>query len=426
MSEATTQQKAKRYALYAMMSFATGAPHLLITANLQAWYTVNGIHLIHIGWMTLLFLPYSLKCLWAPLVDRFRVKHMHHRTFWVLCSQLTIALLFVTLSCTSPKALAFLTAINAFVLAFVSANLDISVDAYRIETLEPKEISQGTSWSTIGYHVGMLLTSSLSLILARYYGWSLMFQCMAVLMILLTIPTLLNQANAMKTIVHKEKEKISLKNTWLKPWGRLWKHKHFKTVLSFLILYPIMENMGLCLLPHFLLKQVHLNLTELAFMEKMVGMGAILVGSLACGMMMERISSRYCFISFILCDTAAIFLFYTLALIGKHPSMVIAAVALLYFGQGASSTALATIQTRLCDKEHAASQYALFAALHGVTRMVGPIAAYIAAHMGWSVYFSLTACMSLPLLSFLFHPNLKGILLEHRKTEPPAPETSTA
>jgi MFS transporter, PAT family, beta-lactamase induction signal transducer AmpG len=420
MSETPGQRKAKRYGLYALMSFATGAPHLLITANLQAWYTVNGIHLIHIGWMTLLFLPYSLKCLWAPLIDRFRVKRMHHRTFWVILSQLTIALLFVTLSCTNPKTLAMFTAINAFILAFISANLDISVDAYRIETLAPDEISQGTSWSTIGYHVGMLLTSSLSLILARHYGWGHMFQCMALLMILLTIPALLNQPKKQIEKTPFIKEKISLKNTWLKPWGRLWRHKHFKTILGFLILFPIMENMGLCLLPHFLLKQVHLNLTELAWMEKMVGMSAILFGSLLCGVLMEKYSSRYCFITFLACDTVAICLFYILAMSGKHTGIIITAIMLLYLGQGASSTALATIQTRLCDKKHAASQYALFAALHGTTRMIGPISAYIAVHLGWPIYFTLTACMSMPLLSFLFHPHLKGILLEHEQQEEPA------
>ena len=118
-----------------VMGFASGLPLLLTITVLQAWMTEEGVDLTIIGLMILVGLPYSLKFLWAPVLDRFTLPFLGRRRGWLLIAQLALILAIAGLGLTNPKNNLWIVAFAAFLVTFFSASQDIVIDAYRREDL---------------------------------------------------------------------------------------------------------------------------------------------------------------------------------------------------------------------------------------------------------------------------------------------------
>ena len=114
-----------------LLGFASGLPLLLTSRTLQAWMTVENVNLGSIGLFSLVALPYSLKFLWSPLLDRFVPPFLGRRRGWLVVAQLLLTVAIATMALQNPKQSLQLLAVNALLLAFFSASQDIAFDAYR-------------------------------------------------------------------------------------------------------------------------------------------------------------------------------------------------------------------------------------------------------------------------------------------------------
>jgi len=148
-----------------LMGFSCGLPLLLTITVLQAWMQEVGVDIKVIGLFSLVGLPYTLKFLWAPVLDRFTISLLGRRRGWLLLFQILLMLAIVGLGLTDPKVNPVLVAGVAFLVTFFSASQDIVVDAYRREDLADNELGLGSSLYVNGYRVGMLLAGS------GYVGW---------------------------------------------------------------------------------------------------------------------------------------------------------------------------------------------------------------------------------------------------------------
>src|SRR5262245_5493668 len=132
------------------LGFASGLPYLLTGSTLSARLANAGVELATIGLLSLVSMPYSLKPLWAPLLDRDRVPGTGRRRGWIGLTQLglvgTIAALAVCDERTSPTELA----IAALIVAALSASQDIVCDAYQTDLLEPEERAAGGATFVFG------------------------------------------------------------------------------------------------------------------------------------------------------------------------------------------------------------------------------------------------------------------------------------
>lgn len=181
-----------------LLGFSSGIPIYLVGNTLGFWMRENGIELSTIGFLSWVGLAYSLKFLWAPLVDKLDApllgRWLGRRRGWMLLSQLVAGAALVGMALVQPQENALLlfgTRIDqlllfgamALVVAFASATQDIVVDAWRIESAESNE-QQGllTSTSTLGYRGALLVTDALILILAAQVGWSVSYIAMGALM----------------------------------------------------------------------------------------------------------------------------------------------------------------------------------------------------------------------------------------------------
>ncbi|RYD16364.1 MAG: MFS transporter [Lysobacteraceae bacterium] len=181
-----------------LLGFSSGLPIYLVGNTLGFWMRENAIELSTIGFLSWVGLAYSLKFLWAPLVDKVDAplfgRWLGRRRGWMLLAQIVVALALVGMALVRPREGVLMVAgfaidplllfgALALVVAFASATQDIVIDAWRIESAESDE-QQGllTSTSTLGYRGALLVTDALILILAAHAGWSLSYLAMAVLM----------------------------------------------------------------------------------------------------------------------------------------------------------------------------------------------------------------------------------------------------
>lgn len=181
-----------------LLGFSSGLPLYLVGNTLGFWMRENAIELSTIGFLSWVGLAYSLKFLWAPVVDKLDApgfgRWLGRRRGWMLLSQLVVAAALIGMALVQPQQgqlLLFGVALDqlvvfgalALVVAFASATQDIVIDAWRIESADSNE-QQGllTSTSTLGYRGALLVTDALILILAAQVGWTLSYELMALLM----------------------------------------------------------------------------------------------------------------------------------------------------------------------------------------------------------------------------------------------------
>ena len=190
-----------------LLGFSSGIPIYLVGNTLGFWMRENGIELSTIGFLSWVGLAYSLKFLWAPLVDKLDApllgRWLGRRRGWMLLSQLIAAAGLIGMAWVQPvegqlmlggfvldQLLVF--GVLALIVAFASSTQDIVIDAWRIESADSNE-QQGllTSTSTLGYRGALLVTDSLILIFAASIGWSLSYDVMALLLGVGVLATLL-------------------------------------------------------------------------------------------------------------------------------------------------------------------------------------------------------------------------------------------
>ncbi|MFZ3005565.1 MAG: MFS transporter [Phenylobacterium sp.] len=178
----------RRALIMLALGFASGLPNLLIFDTLSLWLRDAGLSLEVIAFFSLATLAYSLKLLWAPLIDRTTVpgltKWLGHRRSWMLVCQVLIILGLWLISGGDPKANLGLMAAFAVFVGFTSATQDIVIDAWRIEAAEVDEQGAMAAAYQWGYRIAIIIAGVLPLILSDAIGWSLSYAVMAGLMVI--------------------------------------------------------------------------------------------------------------------------------------------------------------------------------------------------------------------------------------------------
>src|SRR5947207_8566935 len=173
-----------KMAILLLLGFSSGLPFYLTSRTLQAWMTTAKVDLATIGFFSLVTLPYSLKFVWAPVMDRYVPTFLSRRRGWVLITQILLLLIITAMSLDDPRTGLKMLAVNAIAIAFFSASQDISLDAYRTDVLETREMDAGAAGLVMGYRIAMLTTGALAFFLADRMSWNSVYLLIALLMII--------------------------------------------------------------------------------------------------------------------------------------------------------------------------------------------------------------------------------------------------
>ena len=170
------------------MGLSSGLPFWTLGSTLSYWLARSGVDKTSIGLLSLVGLAYTLKFLWAPLLDHVALpllgRRLGRRRSWVLVCQLGLAGAILALGGTDPARAPLATAAWALAIAFLSATQDIAIDAYRIEILSEREQGAGASATQTGYSLARLVSAAGAIALADVAPWPTVFAILATLMLL--------------------------------------------------------------------------------------------------------------------------------------------------------------------------------------------------------------------------------------------------
>src|SRR4051795_10969733 len=155
------------------LGFSSGLPLALSGSTLLVWMRESGVDLGTIGLFALVGTPYTLKFIWAPLVDALHVplftRRFGRRRGWLVFAQLLLIAAILLLALTDPARSPLFVAFGALLVAATSATQDIVVDAFRVESLPETEQAAGMASYVAAYRIGMLISTAGALFLVSAY-----------------------------------------------------------------------------------------------------------------------------------------------------------------------------------------------------------------------------------------------------------------
>jgi len=387
----------RRLTAVAAEGVASGTPYMVGTRLLQGWLTATGVPLGMIGLLAYAELPYTLKMLWAPLLDRWPIPWPDRRRGWLLLLQALLVAVIAAISLLRPgQQQASLVAIGvaALLLAVVSATQDIVIDAYRTDLLPQEERGAGAAATNLGYRGAMLAVGAGGFILAGRVGWPMAFAASALLM-LAVIPFTLT-APKLPPIEHQVS---SLRQAVVGPAREFLRRSgagRAAMLLALVLLYRWPDGLlGVMAVP-FLLQQ--------GFSPEVVGsvlagwgIAATIAGTVLGGVLFGRLGMNRALWLFALVGAAGNLSYAALARFGGGMPALLAAVGLENLGGGLVGAAFVALLMSLCNPRFSATQYALLSGVYALSRSVlSGQAGFVAEGVGWSSFFLLTVASSLP------------------------------
>jgi PAT family beta-lactamase induction signal transducer AmpG len=384
-----------------LMGFACGLPLLLTISVLQAWMKEEGVDLTVIGMISLVGLPYTLKFLWAPVLDRFTLPFLGRRRGWLLIAQVTLIFSISGLGFTDPVKNPWMMAFAAFLVTFFSASQDTVVDAYRREDLPDEELGLGSSLYVNGYRVGMLLASGGGLIMADHMPFFMVYQIMAVCMLPGVVTTLL----APEPEIHIGTPK-TMREAVFDPLIEYFSRRGALWILAFILFYKIGDTMASAMTIPFYL-DIGFSKTQIGMVVKLFGFWATVAGTLIGGVIMLRLGinrSLWAFGFFQAVSTAG---FAVLAFFGNSLPLLSTVIAFENLSSGMGTAAFIAFMASITNKKFTATQYALLSSLMGVPRvMASAPTGFLAKNLGWETFFITCTLIAVPgmLLLLKFAP----------------------
>jgi PAT family beta-lactamase induction signal transducer AmpG len=383
------------------LGYSSGFPLLLIGSTLQAWMKNVGVDLAAIGAFSLVGLPYTLKFLWAPLLDRFNFPLLGRRRGWMIVFQLFLVLSIYSLTLVDPRTNLFLVAIISFVIAFFSASQDIVLDAYRREILPDEELGLGSSMYVNGYRIAMIVSGAYALYLADQMPWENVYKWMSILMLPSLLFTLLAPSENELVSSHPK----NLKEAIWGPLSDFFSRRGSLIILSFILFYKVGDSMASNMTTPFIL-DIGYSKTDLASVAKTFGMAATIIGGLIGGALMLKIEIKKSLVIFGILQCVSTLGFAFLPHLPLSVMSLALIIALENLASGMGTASYAGYMASLTNKQFTATQYALLSALMGVPRVIlASPTGIMSKYMGWEIFFIFCTFMAIPgllLLRFVF------------------------
>lgn len=404
--------RSRRVAVVLLLGFASGLPLALTGSTLQAWLTVSGVDIKTIAWFSWIGVPYLLKFLWSPLMDRFVPPWLGRRRGWIVMTQAALVAGMLGMAATSPDDSLLLLGLFAVWVAFISASQDIVIDAYRTDILTVPERGVGAAVGVLGYRVAMLVSGGLALILADQIGWRPTYIAMAALMLIGVCSALWAPEPALPPAVP-----ATLRAAVIEPLKDFFTRAGAVQLLGLIMLYKFGDALAGTLTTAFLIRGVGFTLTDVGVINKWLGFASLVVGALVGGTLLTRMSLYRALMWFGLLQAISNLSFMFLAWAGTSYAWLVFAVGFENLASGMGTAAFVALAMSLCNVAFSATQYALLSALASLGRVLfGPVTGELVAAFGWANFFFITFVAALPGLWLLWL--LRGQLALTPQAEP--------
>jgi MFS transporter, PAT family, beta-lactamase induction signal transducer AmpG len=374
-----------------VLAAASGYPNQLTESALQAWLKDSHVSNTTIGLMSYVSLPYLLKFLWAPLIDRFPLPVLGRRRGWMLLTQMVLAVAIALLALQNPSMALFPVAVCAIAIVFFSATQDIAFDAYRTDVSLPAERGPAAAATNLGYRTAAWMASAIALVVADHFGWRPAFLILAGVMLLFCLATWRAPEPA-----DPQQAPRSLRESVVMPLRELLANPGAASLLIVVLLFKIGDAFAMKLFTPFML-DIGFNKTEIGIIVKSLFTGGALAGSVLGGVLMVRLGLLRSMLIFGVSQAVTNLLYCALAAAGKSYPLMVTAVVIEHVAGAMGNIALVALIMALCDVRYSAFQYALLSAIALLPRYgLGYPAGWVADHGGWYVYYVVSFAVALP------------------------------
>jgi len=407
-----------------LLGISSGFPLTLLIWTMSYWLSKVGVDKKTIGFAFALGTPYTLKFLWAPLIDGISIpiltRFLGQRRAWLWTVQALLVVAVVELGASDPVHHIGRFALWGAITAFLSATQDIVIDAYRIETLRDDELAQGTATNQVGYRTGDLLAGAGTIYLASREGVQLGWAAAYAITALLVLPGAIASlwlGPGQHTAVRKSRQGLAtfthfLRHNVVAPFAEFLRRPGAWLILLFVLTYKLGDAMGQNMLAPMLVHQGFSD-TEYIAINKLVRFWCLVAGSLVAGALIARFGMSRLLLGAGVIMMIANLLFALVAHAGHSVPLLALAVATENLFGAISLTVFATYLSGLSNTAFTATQYALLSSVAAVARTFATTpSGIIADQLGFTDFYIFCAVLGIPGLLFLFFMRRAGFVAE--------------
>ena len=418
-----------RVLIVLFLGFSSGLPLALSGSTLLIWMRESGVNLATIGLFALIGTPYTLKFLWAPLIDALDVpvlsRLLGRRRGWLVLTQIWLIAAIAFLAFCNPSASPLLVAIGALVVATASATQDIVIDAFRVETLDEREQAAGMASYVAAYRVGMLASTAGALFLVSGFeglgfdkqgAWTAGYLVMAALAGIGILTVLVASEPAKSAAVTADHAAHAAESPIRRVFGAAYRafadflaRDMVVAVLVFVVLYKFCDAFAGTMTAPFVI-DLGFTRNDYAAIVKGVGFAATLLGGFAGGVLALRYPLAASLWIGAILQIASNLPFAWLAMVGPDHWALTAAIIAENFTGAIGTVIFVAYLSALCQSPlHTATQFALLTALAAIGRTyLSASAGFVAEATGWPGFFVLSAAVGIPSLFLLAWLQARG------------------
>lgn len=410
-----------------MLGFSAGLPLALSGSTLLVWMAESAVDLRTIGLFALVGTPYTIKFLWAPVVDALDIpilcRLFGRRRGWLVFSQLLLMGAIVFLGFQNPDVSPVMIALGAVLVATASATQDIVIDAYRVEKLDTSEQAAGMGAYVAAYRIGMLVSTAGALFITSFFekvqgypkatSWTLSYCVMAGFVLIGIATTLFAREPARAAEPAAQTGENPLARVWKAAFGAF---SEFLTrdmalaVLAFVVLFKLCDAFVGAMTGPFVIRGMGYSREEYAAIVKGLGLAATLAGGFAGGFVARGLDLKTSlWLAAILQMASNLVFAFQAVMPASYPILAAVIVAENFTGAIGTVIFVAYLSALCRSPLHTATQYALLSALSAIGRTyISAPAGFLADSAGWFWFFVLSCLTAIPSLFLLAWLQARG------------------
>jgi MFS transporter, PAT family, beta-lactamase induction signal transducer AmpG len=409
----------------AFLGFSAGLPYLLVFSTLTAWLRDEAVSRSAIGFFAWVGITYSIKVLWAPIVDRIPIpgftSHLGQRRGWMLIAQLGIASGLLLMSFIGPTDLLMLS-LCCLLVAFSSATQDVAIDAYRIEAVIDEYQGAMSATYIFGYRVALLAAGAGCLYLAEYFDWQIAYQVMALSMIVGMATVILiaePDRSTADTSAEQSLQAITGNNTMLvwfsgaviAPFVDFFRRNgsFALVILLFIAVFRLSDiAMGIMANPFYL--DLGYSKTDIANIAKIFGFFMSIAGSAVCGVLVVKLGIYRPLLAGAIAVAVTNLLFAGLSQMEPKLSYLAVVISADNLSGGFAATAFIAYLSSLTNRAYTATQYALFSSLMTLPgKVISGFSGVVVDSFGYFEFFIVASLIGIPAIVLVL------VLMAHRR-----------
>lgn len=394
----------KKMLIIFFMGFSSGLPFLLTGGTLKIWLARENVDISTIGYFSWVGLAYSLKFLWAPLVDRYNLLGIGRRRSWMLVTQVLLMLSIAYLGSLDPKESLGLLAGICVLVAFFGATQDVAIDAFRREYLNDAELALGSGVTQYGFRIAMLLSGGLgvSLVGSSFINltWHELYYVLAACMVIGISLTLV----APEPEVNLDKN-TSIRAAVIDPFKELFSRDKALIILLFIFLFKLGDAMaGAMLSPYYV--QMGFTNEDIGLIAKTFGLTAALIGLFIGGAVVYSLGVIRSLWVFGIMQALSTGLFALIAFTGPEKWALAVTVLFEDISAGMGSAAFITYLATVTNKKYSGTQYAILSSIATLGRnFLSGFSGDMVKYLGWVPFFYTCAAIAIPGMVMLYVVN---------------------